>query len=414
MSLGDFPEEDTSSVSLEEDRKAIAVLEPDQGRRGRLVDWLEASGFVCFATATWPEMRSWLEKTTPTLALCDLHIHDENSKVIHLWHELCPDMAVIALSDESSVEDAVDAMHEGAIDYLSHPFQKADLDRAIIRGLKHSQLLAGKRIYQHRLTQVNHELQKHLNELQLDQQAGRTVQLSMLPPSPMTVGPFRLSHQIVPSLLLSGDFVDYFQISENYLAFYLADVSGHGVGSAFATVLLKNFSRRFRREHGRYMLNNPAEALLWLNARLLEAGLGRHVALFLGVIDISTRRLRYANAGQFPYPLLASPKGCQLLKLPGPPLGLFDDPEYDFGHLDLPEVFALTLFTDGVLEIMPGDAIAEKEKQLLNMAAHLPRDIDSVWNLLGMEIKPDESGGSSLPDDACCLLLSNTGRTRKR
>lgn len=385
----------------------IALLEPNQDRRKQLSKWLQANKVGFFEAADWSKMSSWLEANTPNLVLCDLHIQDdEGQNIVHLWRKLCPNVAVVALSDESSVEDAVDAMHHRAIDYLSYPFKKSDLERAISRGLEHSRLLSERRLYQDKLEQANRELQKHLAELELDQKAGRSVQMSMLPPSPMTIGSFRLSHQIIPSLFLSGDFVDYFQIDDNYLAFYVADVSGHGVGSAFVTVLLKNFSRRFRREHGRYMLNNPAEALLWLNARLLEYDLGRHVTFFFGVIDISLRKLRYANAGQFPSPILGSAEGCQKLELPGPPLGLFESPEYDFGHLDLPDSFTLTLFTDGILDIMQGDLITEKEKKLAAAVARLPSDIEEIWRFLGIAANPADLAGE-FPDDVCCLLISD-------
>ena len=37
--------------------------------------------------------------------------------------------------------------------------------------------------------------------------------------------------------MLSGDFVDYFRITDRHFAFYMADVSGHGASSAFVTVL---------------------------------------------------------------------------------------------------------------------------------------------------------------------------------
>ncbi|MCP6134720.1 SpoIIE family protein phosphatase, partial [Klebsiella pneumoniae] len=70
------------------------------------------------------------------------------------------------------------------------------------------------------------------------------VQMNMLPESPWTVGGFAFEHQIIPSLYLSGDFTDYFRVDERRIAFYLADVSGHGASSAFVTVLLKFMTTR--------------------------------------------------------------------------------------------------------------------------------------------------------------------------
>ncbi len=70
------------------------------------------------------------------------------------------------------------------------------------------------------------------------------VQTNMLPVSPWAIDDFKFAHQILLSLYLSGDFVDYFRVDERRVAFYLGDVSGHGASSAFVTVLLKFMTTR--------------------------------------------------------------------------------------------------------------------------------------------------------------------------
>jgi len=50
--------------------------------------------------------------------------------------------------------------------------------------------------------------------------------MNMLPVTPWSVDGFDFAHQIIPSLYLSGDFVDYFRVDERRIGFYLADVSG--------------------------------------------------------------------------------------------------------------------------------------------------------------------------------------------
>ena len=48
---------------------------------------------------------------------------------------------------------------------------------------------------------------------------------------------------------MSGDFTDYFKVGKSKVVFFLADVSGHGSSSAFATVLLKNLFARKRSDY---------------------------------------------------------------------------------------------------------------------------------------------------------------------
>src|SRR5690606_39405532 len=101
------------------------------------------------------------------------------------------------------------------------------------------------------LEATNRELQASLHLLQEDQDAGRQVQISLLPATPWEADSFSFAHQIIPSLYLSGDFVDYFRVDERRIAFYLADVSGHGASSAFVTVLLKFMTTRLLYESRR-------------------------------------------------------------------------------------------------------------------------------------------------------------------
>lgn len=387
----------------------IIILEPDEDSRIAIIAQLEAMGHKVHSVHDQKQAESFPEEFCPDVILCYFQTRSiYGQQTLRIWVNMWPDVTVVALAEEPSTQNAVEAMRQGAIDYLSKPIDSEVLKLAVSRALERSRLLTENKNYQEQLELANRRLTRHLSELQLDQQAGRSVQLSMLPPSPMVVGPYRLTHHIAPSLLLSGDFVDYFHINNNYLLFYIADVSGHGAGSAFVTVLLKNFSRRFRREHGLYMLDNPSEALNWLNTKLLEYKLSRHVALFLGVIDISSRQLRYANAGQFPNPVLASPEGCQILELPGPPLGLFESPKYDFGHIDLPESFVLTMFTDGVLEIMQDERLSKKEQRLAAMTKQMPSSIDEIWKILGVEATmSSQSTEGGFPDDVCCFLLTD-------
>ena len=99
------------------------------------------------------------------------------------------------------------------------------------RALDRAHLLLENQRYRDKLESANRELAASLNLLQEDQNAGRQVQMNMLPISPWSIDDFDFAHQIIPSLYLSGDFVDYFRVDERRVAFYLADVSGHGASS---------------------------------------------------------------------------------------------------------------------------------------------------------------------------------------
>jgi serine phosphatase RsbU (regulator of sigma subunit) len=205
----------------------------------------------------------------------------------------------------------------------------------------------------------------------MDQQAGRHVQMKILPKTPFKAADYTFSHAILPSLYLSGDFVDYCTISRDkrdYVVFFLGDVSGHGAASAFVTVMLKNLVARLRSDFGRGesdLLLSPVDTLKHMNSELLETATGKHVTMVMGIIDLQQNSLCYSVAGHLPLPVLSTQSDSYYLEGKGMPVGLFNDPQYQANTVDLPETFSIYLYSDGILELLKAQSVQEKEQQLL-------------------------------------------------
>ena len=243
---------------------------------------------------------------------------------------------------------------------------------------------------------LNLEVTEMRSELERDQRAGQYIQMGMLPPNPMAIGHYRLQHRVEPSLILSGDFVDYFQITDRYLACYVADVSGHGASSAFVTVLLKNFSRRLRREYRLSMLANPGEILSWINTELIDQGIDKHVAMFFATIDMREERLNFANAAHFPPAAIVSGDRTTYLEQKGKPLGLFEGMTYESLQVEFAPGTRLVAFSDGVLDLIEGESLEIKEAWLAQTISQCT-DMGELWQRL------DTSKIGS--DDVSCLLI---------
>ncbi|MBI4414437.1 MAG: sigma-54-dependent Fis family transcriptional regulator, partial [candidate division NC10 bacterium] len=67
---------------------------------------------------------------------------------------LAPEVEVIVLSGHGTVEEAVEAMKEGAYDFLTKPFGRAQLVRAIRQALEHRALVLENRNLQRRLDEL--------------------------------------------------------------------------------------------------------------------------------------------------------------------------------------------------------------------------------------------------------------------
>jgi hypothetical protein len=301
-----------------------------------------------------------------------------------------PGIAVVyATAERLAVDQVLSCLRWGVDDVWSLPMS----DDAV---LQHAQEVTQR--VQRNVAQINHQVQEVREELERDQRAGQYIQLGMLPPNPMGIGHFRLQHRIEPSLILSGDFVDYFQITERHFACYVADVSGHGSSSAFVTVLLKNFSRRLRREYRNSMLTDPGEVLSWINTELIDQQIDKHVAMFFAIVDMQKNELRYVNAAHFPPAMIKTVDGLTHLEQKGKPLGLFPDIKYKALAVDFPQGSIVVVFTDGVLDLLSGSNLIEKEKNLSQIVAS-NSEMDDLWS----KLDPGKLG----PDDVSCLLISN-------
>jgi serine phosphatase RsbU (regulator of sigma subunit) len=172
-------------------------------------------------------------------------------------------------------------MVSGAI--ITKPIQDmAVLEHAIEKSLERSRLLQQNEVYKKHLAAVNSRLKESLQQLQDDEEAGRKMQFQLLAESNALIHQCEYSRRLMPSMYLSEDFVDYFQIDDHRAGFYMADVSGHGVSSAFVTVLLKTYMSGYLEDFWQQkddVILNPERVLAGLNQTLLENHLDKYLTI---------------------------------------------------------------------------------------------------------------------------------------
>ncbi|SUD75129.1 response regulator receiver modulated serine phosphatase [Pseudomonas putida] len=289
----------------------LLIIDDDDVVRASLAAYLEDSGFSVLQAGNGQQGLQVFEEHQPDLVICDLRMPQMGGlELIRQVSERAPQLPVIVVSGAGVMSDAVEALRLGAADYLIKPLEDlAVLEHSVRRALDRSRLVLENQRYRDKLETANRELEASLHLLQEDQTAGRQVQMNMLPESPWVAGEFAFEHQIIPSLYLSGDFVDYFRVDERRIAFYLADVSGHGASSAFVTVLLKFMTTRlmFELKRSRMREFKPSEVLSHINRGLINSKLGKHVTMVGGVIDEEAGLLTYAVGGHLPLPVLHTP-----------------------------------------------------------------------------------------------------------
>ena len=389
---------------MNRDNNRLLVIDDDAIVRDSIVVYLKDSGFQVLEAENGEHGLEIFRERTPDLILCDLRMPKlDGLGVLRRVREESPETPFIVVSGAGVMADVVEALRLGASDYIIKPIVDLEvLEHAVNRSLDNAELATQNRKYRESLEEAIKSLRESLEVLRTDQKAGRQVQMKMLPQGPFQFGHYFIDYRIIPSLYLSGDFVDYFPINDHCFGFYLADVSGHGASSAFVTVLLKHMSMSLLQEYkarGHERPIHPSLVLSTINHNLLGSELGKHVTVFGGVIDTGANTLTYSMGGHFPLPILSMGGKSRYIKGQGLPVGLFEDAEFVDVTIDLSGPFTLTIFSDGILEALPQETLKEKEQYLLSVIDEKADSVETVMSRLAVQDLHEA------PDDIALLVL---------
>lgn len=150
-----------------------------------------------------------------------------------------------------------------------------------------------------------------------------------------------------PAKDVSGDFYDYFQVNDEEFVFVIGDVCGKGVPASIFMASSRSIikSQAVSNPH-------PARVVPMANQLIAEdAQPGMFVTVFYGWYNVTTKRLRFTNAGHIP-PLLLRPANfcCSSLFNANFPIGLFTTAEFTDAEIQLQKGDVLILSTDGINE----------------------------------------------------------------
>ena len=173
-------------------------------------------------------------------------------------------------------------------------------------------------------------------------------------PEKLKKGDVRTDWRFVPSAELGGDSFGYHWLDDDHFAFFLLDVSGHGIGSALLSVSAMNVLRSQALPQTDF--RQPAQVLAALNnAFQMDQQNGLFFTIWYGVYHKPSRRIDYSGGGHPPVLLMTGPSadraGLAVLESHGPMIGAVPDLEYQSGSAELDAFTKLYLYSDGAYEI---------------------------------------------------------------
>jgi sigma-B regulation protein RsbU (phosphoserine phosphatase) len=381
------------------------IIDNDAALRLNIKNYFEDAGFTIIEAENGQIGLKRFAEEKPDIVVTDLQMPVLNGlEVLKVLTKEFPETPVVVVSESGGLEEVIQALRIGAWDYLTKPISQLPvLEHAVCRALERSRLIQENRIYRRELELANQALKKNLEILQADQEAGRSVQMRLLPEPQVCFGGYCFSHRINPSLFLSGDFVDYFKINDKEFAFYIADVSGHGSSSAFVTVLLKSIMAQiltYYQVNNDQMITAPDQVMSKLADEIHFAKLGKYLTMVYGVVNSETHEFTYSVGGHYPNPVILENGKARFLEGRGFPVGIMKNTKYPVYKMLLQKEMRLMLFSDGIAEILPEKEMAAKDKLLLSMVEKGKGTIEYIVQELDLQDQ------KALPDDVTLMALS--------
>ena len=195
----------------------------------------------------------------------------------------------------------------------------------------------------------NDLLQKEMvvrERLETEVQLARQIQQTFLPEFLPEFPDWELAAHWKPARQVGGDFYDVFNLPDNKLGLFIADVSDKGVPAALFMALTRTLVRAAVIE-----TDTPADALRHVNDLLIpDTKQGMFVTAVYAVLDMNTGELTYVNAGHNP-PLWVKDDGSQeYLTRTGVALGAAENMKYSQRVITLGKHDSLLFYTDGLTE----------------------------------------------------------------
>jgi sigma-B regulation protein RsbU (phosphoserine phosphatase) len=347
----------------------ILVVDDDESNRESLRRRLARHEYLVIAVADGPAALEIIERQTFDLVLLDVMMPGMSGlEVLERvrQHRSHTDLPIIMATAQDKSEDVVIALEKGANDYVTKP-----LEFAVVLARVRTQLLLKKAVnlatdLEHRLSArnidleaANAKLELHARRAAYDLETAAKVQKTFLPSRSPKIKGSSFAWVYEPCQELAGDSLNILQLDEDHVAFYILDVSGHGVAASLhavaATWLLSEIgfgnSIVMHVQDGAMVPVPPAEVADTLNKRFeTNSETGHFMTLFYAVYNTRNQMLTYVSAGHPGAIQIARGKEPCTLHGTGLPIGFGEPYEQQSVRLDSGD--RVYLYSDGITEAM--------------------------------------------------------------
>jgi len=125
-------------MSSKSDKKiTIHLIEDDVSQRGSIESLLAFKGFITKSYNTAKDFLQTLPFERPAIVIADIQLPDISGVDLHrMLLEKNINPPIIFISGEASIQQSVDAMKQGAIEFLVKPFDIDELINAVTKAIR--------------------------------------------------------------------------------------------------------------------------------------------------------------------------------------------------------------------------------------------------------------------------------------
>ena len=396
---------------MTEQRKKILIVDDERLNINVLHDLLKEDYKTMAAISGKQALKAAESDNPPDLILLDIMMPEMDG------YEVCEtlksndktkDIPIIFVTAMGQTSDETKGLGYGAVDYLTKPVSGPIVHARVKTHLElkrqRDELKSAYRVIESQKERMEDELL-----------VGREIQMSMVPqefPPFPDRHEFRLHAKLFPAREVGGDFYDYFLIDEDCLCLCIGDVSGKGVPAALFMAVTRTLIKARATED-----RSTASIITRVNDELARDNKKfMFVTLFLALVEISTGRVTYTNAGHNPTILRRKSGDVELLDaFHGPVVAASPELAFKEDTIFLEAGDMLVIYTDGVTDTRNVEKEFFSQARLEKLVSNSDtNEAEQIVEGIFSELKAFEGEAEQFDDITLMVLSLKTETTTGR
>ncbi len=271
-------------------KQAKVLIVDDEARILEILKlYLENQKFEVYTASSGQEALELLEKIEIDVIVSDLMMPNiDGTQLCRIVknEEKYNNPYFIMLTAKTTIDSKIEGLKIGADDYITKPFNVKEVIARVLAGTRIKKL-------QNDVLEKNKELEKYKANMEKEIYMASRFQKSLIPRKGKVTDEISIDYLYIPAIQIGGDIFDIKEQPNGNVAFFIADVTGHGIVAALIAAILKlSFVQACS------LYSSPYDIAQKINKDLLDTTTDEQfVSLFIGVIDTRNMELKYIRAG---------------------------------------------------------------------------------------------------------------------